>query len=114
MTVRRAGTPAEVNAQKKTAQRILRENREDLSKILATAEGERYIIRLLTRCGIMRSGYEGNGSKAYYEAGMRHVGVMIAAEVAALRPELVTKVLVPSAPESTLNDDERENDDDRD
>lgn len=113
MSVRRAGSPDEVAAQKKAQRLEVRNNRDDLSKILATPEGERYMLRLLTRCGILRTGYEGNGSRAYFDAGMRHVGVMIASEVAAINPGLVTKVLSPLAleppPEDTKDhDDHRE------
>lgn len=113
MSVQRAATPAQIKDSKRTNALIGRQNKDDLSKILATSEGERYIIRLLTRCNVLRSGYESNGSKAYFEAGMRHVGSLIATEVAAVRPDVLTKVLTPVvlAADAERDDDEtREND----
>lgn len=117
MSVQRAATPTQIKDSKRNSVLAAKQNRDDLSKILATPEGERYIIRLLTRCTVLRSGYESNGSKAYFEAGMRHVGTMIATEVAAIAPQVLTKVLTPLAlaPDTERDDDEtRENDDHRD
>lgn len=111
MSAKRTLTPEQREEAEKKRRFEERRNRDDLKKILATPEGQRYIIRLVTRCGIWRAEYEGNGSRAYFDAGIRRVGTEVAREVAAIKPELLIPVLTPAVPPTAPTEAEEEFDD---
>lgn len=111
MSALRTLTPEQRAEEGKKRRLEARRNRDDLKKILATPEGQRYIVRLVTRCGIWRAGYEGNGSRSYFDAGIRLVGIEVAREVAAIKPELLIPVLTPAVAPTVAPDTEDEFDD---
>lgn len=66
---------------------------QDLAAVLAIPEGERYISRLMTRCGVFGSVFDTHGSQMARKEGKREVGLAIMHEVAAVRPDILADML---------------------
>lgn len=100
-------TPEQRKEARAADRRRRQENKDDLAWLLSTPQGRRYILRWVSRCGILRAGYEGNGSRAYFDAGQRYIGSQMAREVGALRPELLTELFrVPPEPADAEDEDD--------
>ena len=69
------------------------EEQHDLGALLAIPEGERYISRLITRCGVFGSVFDTHGSQMARKEGRREIGLEVMHEVAAVRPDILADLL---------------------
>ncbi len=64
----------ELKAEKKQEADTTNQERDDLRKVLSTAEGQRLIYRLFEFSGIYRNAYSGDRHSTDYNCGMQAVG----------------------------------------
>ena len=82
----------------------------DLSVVLATPEGRRYLFELVERCQVAKDIWIGT-AEIHRRAGMQAVGLSIMADIQSVRPDLTR---LPLAADTVIEvDDNTEESDDR-
>ena len=61
---------------------------EDLTKLMDTAYGRRFMWKLLTQCGVFRLSYSGELASTSFNEGQRNIGLGLFAEIMAHCPHL--------------------------
>lgn len=81
---------------KEANRKILSARRSELNEVralLATAEGRKFLWRLLERCGVYKSSYDQSGSRVYFNEGRREVGLWVLAEIIEAEPEAYVSLM---------------------
>jgi hypothetical protein len=61
---------------------------EDLTKLIDTAHGRRFVWKLLGQCGVFRLSYSGELASTSFNEGQRNIGLGLFAEIMAHCPNL--------------------------
>lgn len=61
---------------------------EDLTKLMDTAHGRRFMWKLLGQCGVFRLSYSGELASTSFNEGQRNIGLGLFAEIMAHCPHL--------------------------
>lgn len=90
--VTNASNPRQIEKAQKRAAYNEQQRKEDMQKILATAEGRRYLWSLLGRCRVNESVME-TSAKIYYNSGQQDIGHSILADIVTARPEAYIQMM---------------------
>lgn len=90
--VKNAADESQVKEAEKKIKHEKQQEIHDLKNIMQTAQGRRFIYKLITFCGVFKTSYTGN-SGTFYNEGMRNVGLMIMSEINEHCPELYVSML---------------------
>ena len=80
-------TEEQIAAREQAELRRLRDI-EDLTKLMDTAHGRRFMWRLLGQCGVFRLSYSGELASTSFNEGQRNIGLGLFAEIMAHCPHL--------------------------
>lgn len=58
---------------------------EDVKKVISSAEGRRFLWRLMSESGVFRASYTGD-SKTFFNEGKRDIGLLVLREVNTAKP----------------------------
>jgi len=89
--VKNAADESQVNNAKIKKQLLDDQNHNDLKFILDSAQGRRYIWRVLERCGVFKSSFV-TSSEIYFNEGKRDIGLKILAEIMECDPQAYLKM----------------------
>lgn len=90
--VHNAANEKEVAAAGKKQRDRRRREIDDVRAVLATAEGRRFLWRLLGHCGVSKSIFAPN-SRIAYNSGMQDVGHFVQGEIVEARPEAYLQMI---------------------
>jgi len=65
---------------------------KDLSDVLQTPYGRRFVWRYLEKCGVYRSSYTGN-SETFFREGERNIGLQLVTDIMDANPEMYLKLV---------------------
>src|SRR5687767_10645516 len=72
----------------------------DVSAILATLHGRRFIWRYLTECRVFETSFNNSESITYFNEGMRNIGLKLLADVNEASPDAYLQMLKESKKEN--------------
>lgn len=81
-----AADPQQIADAEAKAKRKIRIEDEDLRAVMSTAQGRRFLWRLLEQTGIYKLSYTGN-SETFFNEGQRNIGLKLLAEMHRVDPE---------------------------
>lgn len=84
--VSNASSPKQVERAQSKQKDQARQQMDDIRTLLETAEGRRFLWRLLGHCRVFESVFEPN-SRMAYNSGMQDVGHFVLGEIMKARPE---------------------------
>lgn len=77
-----ASDPDQVKSRKRKSERARDRELADLRVVMASAEGRRFVWRLLGRCGVYRTSFDGTTSeRTHFKEGERNIGLWLNAEI---------------------------------
>jgi hypothetical protein len=65
---------------------------KDVSDVLMSPHGRRFVWRYLEKCGVYRSSYTGN-SQTFFLEGERNIGLQLMTDIMDANPELYLKLV---------------------
>lgn len=74
---------------------------QDVTEILKTAPGQRFLWKYLDSCGVFRTSYDSSGSKINFNEGVRSVGLMLLADITEASPEIFTQMMLAHRQQET-------------
>lgn len=77
-----------VAAAREKAERQRQREIEDLTQLMDTAHGRRFVWKLLGQCGVFRLSYSGELASTSFNEGQRNIGLGLFAEIMAHCPNL--------------------------
>lgn len=77
-----------VAAAREKEERLRQREIEDLTKLMDTAHGRRFMWRQLERCGVFKLSYSGELASTSFNEGQRNIGLGLFAEIMAHCPNL--------------------------
>lgn len=85
--IKNAANEAQVEKAKTADEKEREQELADMRFLLGTAQGRRFVWRLLRHCRVFNSVFNNSGSVTYYHSGMQDVGHFIQAEVIEAKKE---------------------------
>lgn len=98
-SVRNAADPGQVKAASEKEKFGREQELADVSHLLGSVAGRRFLWRLLGHCGINRTSYDPSGSRVYFNEGMRSVGLWALSEITDANPAAYLSMMQEAANE---------------
>src|SRR3990172_11340064 len=87
MLVKKAADPKQVKRARQADKLALDRERDDLTQVLSTLQGRRFVWKILSDCGVFRLSYQfGDAQNTAFNEGRRGIGLALMVAIQGLDP----------------------------